>query len=470
MNPLRSLVPSLLLLALLAPGVHGQAADAYPAIGLANPEQSSNVTLYFHVNGFQEFPINTQPPADWYHQNAGVGLTTSSTSCGHTNGAVDKEYHTSYGFSSPGYVEYNYTPDGTPRIHPERGLSYDIKFDGDGFNLYWYLSTQTGVPPQPQGDPNAAPVVVPNVVVKATLRTGEKITVDDSGYNEGQLVAQGQTAPATLAMQGTTGARWLQVDGLNVYEFRVPMEVKSGTIPKDGGYSLRVDTFMDNPDCNDPSSSGYLMPNLVKIHTSKDYRPRMDVKVFVPIRIEYLHPQFIFDDLVVHTSMNSPWGNYDVDEFPGGIELAIEGPGTASPGACSVKDAGKGCYRAAVVQRYHEHDHHTQAVDVSFVWPFAKDHAADGDYKVHLKVYNDQHTAFALATGQFTLGPVLKVTKCGGLESVSNADSNHNCVEELQAKSGEKITAPPQKSPGLQVLAVVAVLGVAGMAVRRKQA
>ena len=445
--------------AVLAFALPAHAEPAYPVIGLANPEGSSNVTLYFHIIGFQQFPINTQPPADWYTEDAGIGITTSSTSCGHlAPEGTSKEFHTTYGYSSPGYVEYNYTPDGKPQTHPERGLSYDIRFDGQSFSLYWYLSTQTGAPAQPQGDPNTAPIVVPNVVVRATLRTGEKITVDDSGYNEGTIVAQGQTAPATLAMQATQGARWVQVGGLNVYEFKVPMTIASATIPKDGGYSLRVDTFIDNPECSDPAASGYVMPNLVKVHSSKDFRPRMEPRVFVPIRIEYMHPQFIMDDLVVHTSMNSPWGNYDVDETPGGIELTVQD--------ASGKTAAPSLYRAALVQRYHVHDHHTEAVDVSFVWPFQKDHAPDGDYTIHLKAFNDQHTGEALATGKFTIGPVLSVVKCGGLTSVADAKSSDTCVDEVQNPDGSQAT-PAAKSPGLQVVAVLGTVAAVACARRR---
>lgn len=449
---------ALALSALALPPVLAQ--DAFPALGIANPRDPANVTLYFHINGFQQFPINTQPPADLYKQDAGVGITTASSTCGGLSQGTpaNKEFHTSYGYSSPGYVEYNFTPDGTPRIHPERGLSYDIRFDGEGFNLYWYLSTQTGLPAQPQADPNTIPVVVPNVVVRATLRTGDNVTVDDSGYNDGLLIAQGQTAPALLARDATTGARWAEVEGQNVYEFVVPMALQADTIPKDGGYSLRVDTFLDNPHCGDPSQS-YLMPNLVRVHTSPEFRPRMEPRIHVPVRIEYMHPQFIFEDLVVHTSMNSPWGNYDVDESAGGIELSIEGP--AGPGICAVDYGGRGCYRAAVVQRYHEHDHHTEAVDVSFVWPFRADQAPDGEYTIHLKVHNDQRTATAYGTAKFLVGPELKVTRCGGLEAVTNVNVEEGCVDELQDPEGNLLERQGPASPWSQVAPVLAFVAVA---------
>jgi len=70
---------------------------------------------------------------------------------------------------------------------------------------------------------------------------------------------------------------------------------------------------MDNPACTQGVDAA-LMPNLVRIHSDAAHRPRMEFAVTNPIRIEALHPQFVGDDLVVHTSMNSVWGNYDVGE------------------------------------------------------------------------------------------------------------------------------------------------------------
>ena len=66
------------------------------------------------------------------------------------------------------------------------------------------------------------------------------------------------------------------------------------------------------------------MPNAVKVHTDPDHRPRMELSIMDPIRLEYLHPQFVGDDLVIHTSMNSAWGNYDVNEQdPDGITVSV---------------------------------------------------------------------------------------------------------------------------------------------------
>lgn len=434
------------------------AADPWPELGILNPEAPANVTLYFHMNGFQEFPINTQKPVDWFKPAPGVGLATHSGSCGGlaSGTPADKEYHTWRGFSSPGYVEYEYTPNGQPIVHAERGLSYDIEFGGDTLLLHWYLATQTALPSSQQADPDVAPVVLPNVVVRGTLRAGEEVAIDGSGYDSGALVAQGQSAPATLAMQATTGATWTQVDGQNVYEFVVPLELKARTIPKDQGFNLRVDAFLDNPQCTDPASTGYLMPNLVKVHTSPDLRPRMDVQVGKAVKIEYLHPQFLLGKVVFHASANSPWGNYDVDETPGGITLEVLGP-DGTPAAPSLRPSG-------IVQRTHDHDHHTEAVDIAYTWPYQEDDAPDGVYTVRFSVRNDQATATAYATGRFELGDVLKVSRCGSLEGNGTA-----CVDEVQNEDGSPGSEPVAKSPGAAGGAIVAVLAVAAFSSRRRR-
>lgn len=475
-NKTSLLAVGLFTLAFAIPAVHAETP------GISNPTTSTPTNLYFHINGFQDFPINTQPPADTYKADEGIGLATHSASCAPpgtpVDGAVRHSYHTSYGFSSPSYVEYNFTDsDGKPRIHPERALSYDILVDSaSDFSVHWFVSTQTGLPAQPTADPNTAPVVVPEVIVRATMRTGEKISVGEEGYNTGTLIAQGQTLPAILAAQGTQSANanapghqnanWTVVDGKNVYELVVPMKFEGQSkIPKEEGYNMRIDVFEAVPGgaCDNPDN-GYFMPNVVKTHTSPGHRPHMSLSITDPVRIEYMHPQFVGDDLVIHTSENSPWGNYDVDETAGGIELTIAGPSEA-----------RSLYRAAVVQRYHEHDHHTQAVDVTFVWPFKTDFGKDGTYTIHLAVKNDQGTAVASGIAQFTIGKggtELFVTKCGGIIDTNKAaGAGQDCVTEQQdPNSGEAITAAPKSSPGVEMVAVLGALGAVAYAVRRRQA
>ncbi|MFO1535410.1 MAG: hypothetical protein ABR586_07080 [Thermoplasmatota archaeon] len=461
----------LVLIALVALAAAIPQANAASAPGILNPSASTPTKLYFHVGANQDFPINTQPPTDDYAVDDHIGLATNTLSClpagTPLDGNTQKLYTTYYGFSSPGYVEYNYTENGGPRIHPERGLSFDVQLDpAVNPTVYWYITTFSGVPPSNDA-PNVDPVI-PNVVARATVRTGEKITLGDEGYNDGAIIAQGETLPTTLV----AGQKAVKADGQDnpqvsldpqgpgkatIYGFAIPLAYQSTTIPKDTGYSIRVDLYIQSPNC-DASQGQYIMPNQVQTHTSKNHRPHLELAVMNAVRIEYMHPQFVGEDMVIHTSENSPWGNYDVDETAGGINLAITGP-NGQPVT--------GVYRAAVVQRYHEHDHHTQAVDVTFVWPYRQLNAQDGGYTISLEVKNDQGTAVAKGVALFEIGKDLKVTKCGGLTSVAGAVTDQKCIDELQDTQGNALPAPVKKSPGLELVGLLGALGLVAVLVRR---
>ena len=89
----------------------------------------------------------------------------------------------------------------------------------------------------------------------------------------------------TKALSKLGDGRWLD-------EFAIPMTIDAPVIPRDSGYNLRVDVRMDNPACTRGVDEA-VMPNVVRIHSDPDHRPRMEFAVTNPIRIEALHPQFL---------------------------------------------------------------------------------------------------------------------------------------------------------------------------------
>jgi hypothetical protein len=243
-----------------------------------------------------------------------------------------------------------------------------------------------------------------------------------------------------------------------VYGFSIPLAYSKTTIPKASGFSIRIDLFVSLPNCDMSSDDKYVMPNFVKTFTDPAHRPRLELAVLNGVRIEYTHPQFIGDDLVVHTAENSPWGNYDVD-VAGGITLGIaDGSGPV-----------QGVYRAATVQRTHDHNHHTEAVDVTFVWPYRELKAGDGTYTITLRVQNDQATAVATGVAQFEVGKDLRVTKCGGLTTVAGA-SDQGCVDEYQGRDGASRPAPAKASPGLELAGLLGSLGAVAARLWRRKA
>lgn len=453
---------------LVAGAMPATAQEDTPEPGIYNPNESTPTKMFFHINGFQDFPTNTQKPDDSFVANPNLGLATHS-GCVPDNPATTfggTSSHTWYGYSSPGYVEYDVEENGQPRYHPERGISFDVDLDESVPPVFtWYLSTQifAGNANDPVPDPNQVPVVVPNVVLRATIREGDAISVGHEALNQGELIAQAQTAPAHLAADSTVsddGSVSYQgtVDGQHIYKFEFPLDYNRASIDAEESYNIRVDVFMDNPACGEPEGwedGSYLMLDWVRIHTSPEYRPQLQWNVMNPLRIEFLHPQFIGDDLVVHTSTNSPWGNYDVrgdqaSEAQGGLELEITGP---TP-ALSLE-------RVALTARTHEHDHHTEAVDATWVWNYQADNAKQGLYNVVFNVKNDQETAEALAVAQFEIGSG-RVTGCGGQQE----NQAGGCFDDVQPDGGAKSS---EESPGFGVIAGLAILGAIAAVLRRRR-
>lgn len=422
-------------------------AVAAQAPGIYNPTEPAPVDLYFHLAGFQQFPINTQAPPEGASEDVGPGPLGSSSSCLPGTGATGQALHTLRGYSSPSYVEYGFIEKGVPRIHPERGLSYDVRIEGDPV-LHWFLSTDAGLPPEGDVDPATLPVPVPRVVVEATLRTGEGVGPETLQNDTGTVLASGRSEPAYLAgpltPQASPAVGYSAVEGRHVYHFQVPLTMPTPKIPAAGGFTLRVDVRIDLPSCSD--GDGYLTPSAIQAHTSLAHRPRLSVMVHEAVRIDYLHPQRVGDQVFIHTALNSPFGNYDVDEE--GLRLRIEGPTPASslrPGQ--------------LVQRTHEHGHHTEAVDQPWIWDYRADDA-QGAYSIVLEATNDQGTAAARAVGRIDIGEEVRVTGCGSL------DGPADCSEETQDIAGNPVTG---EAASAWPLAGVALALIVATAVARRR-
>lgn len=396
---------SILLALLLASGVAAQST-------IQNPDVSTPTTLYFHLDAHQDFPINTQPPDDRYAKGSTRGAIASTTTCTpeQTPGQFHQSHHTVYGFSTPGYVEYDFEEQGGPRIHPERGLAYDVELDqGAGMTGYWYLKTTVD-----NTETNDLPLLVPQVVVEFTMRVGDEVAFGAEAYNAGELIAGGRSAPMDLVPDASvTPGYQPQEDGSHVYEIQVPMDVQKEYIPADedvGGYNMRVDVYMAVPGCDEDHDNAF-MPGTIETFTAPDHRPRLDLAIMNPVRIDYIHPQFVGEDLLIHTSLNSPWGNYDVDEKEGGIEVQIDGPTTVQ----SVQ-------RVAFAQKHHEHGFHFEPVAVTYQWDYEKDQASADVYDVTVTVWNDQRTAAAVGTAKINVGDQTAVDDAGNVVQKEETD------------------------------------------------
>jgi hypothetical protein len=362
------------------------APSALAQLALENPTGPTPVTLHLHTVGVQSYPINTQAPDYGFRTMPGRALAGHTLSCLPAPPLVGGPFydlHTVYGYSSPSYVFYEDNEEGRPRVYPERQMGYDVQLD-DSFpsELTFFLATTEGTP----GD-NGVPVVLPNVVVEATLRIPDSLSLDDAGFDTGPVLAHGKSPPALLAAAATQGATHSMAGIRHVYGFTVPLGFEDTSIPRDRGFTLRIDVFVENPLC---AGEGHVAPNLVEPYADPAHSPAITTWVLQPLRIGQLTPHFIGHEVVVVGEMQSAWGNYDVDES----SIGLRGEGPDGPVDVQV---------LTFVQRTREHGHHSDPVEVAWLWN--RTGASPGIYTFSLHVANDQGTATAWATAAVRLGP-----------------------------------------------------------------
>ncbi|MHB1262783.1 MAG: hypothetical protein ACYC2H_13835, partial [Thermoplasmatota archaeon] len=249
--------------------------------------------------------------------------------------------------------------------------------------LLWYWSTQVAAGEGP------TPTPVPNVVVQATMRAGAAISVEDVAYNEGELLAEGHSAPALLAGDASTGVEHSMVEDRHVYHFTVPLEVKGAAIPKEG-YNLRIDTYVMQDGC---PGDGYLMPNVLTVHSSPGNRPRLELATIQPPTIAgiHVHPEngtWVFD-----VRANSPWGGVDV----GNVTLEVVGPTMPTELLVEPYHAPAHCH-CDIFGGYGE-----VYTDTRGTWNAIADEAKEGDYVLKVHVTNLQGTSEANSEEPFSI-------------------------------------------------------------------
>lgn len=414
-------------------------AQAIP--GVTVPDGPTPTTLYLHVDGFQDVPMTTRPPHPEYTFSDGMGVATHSVCVEDPTDRAfgGRSYHSYYSYFSPGVVRYD-TGDGQPRHHPDRGLAGDLEL-GEGPMTLWLTLRSHAT----SGDwgANDAPVVVPDVVVRGTVRHGDDLSPGHEAMDSGEIVARGQTPPTLLAAEWTSGDHvvYEEVDGQHLYTFRVEMPIRQPSIPQEESFNLRIDVFTDNPYCADPADpAGYTTLDLVRRHSDAEHRPRLEFEVFDALRSDHFEARFIRDELVLYTSTSSPWGNSDIvppdDDLADSVDVRIDGP--ADP--------------TLDVLYYHEYGCHCtpRPVDGTFVWRDISESPA-GVYNVTITVPNGQHTAEVVYAFQFEVGDTAPKVCMG-------EDPERFCVHD-----GKKAEVAPGSAPWLLVT------GLLGLVLLRRQ-
>jgi hypothetical protein len=356
-----------------------------------NPAGPVPTTLYFHLlDALQDFPMNTQEP-EGDPSLEGSGLAANSLTCvgaaAPAGGLTQQEYATSYGYFSPGFLDYNRSENGHPRLHPERGLGADLRIDANhSLDLRWFVAARSAPQPVPGLPAPSEPLLVPRAMLRATLREGERLDVGNAGYNTGKLVARGQTPDVLLARQATQGAAYEAVGDLDVYAFQIPLKLESPTVSKREGFSLRIDLFLDVPGCQDPDA-GYLMPSGFLPYSDATHRPRLELAAHDPLRVAAVMLR-IGQDRVFRATVEDPWGSDDVDLA--GARLRVQGPGVDAE-----------LPSVAVVRSEHDANARLFPAQAAWLWNASAESAAAGTYTATLTVGNHQGSANATATLAF---------------------------------------------------------------------
>jgi hypothetical protein len=412
----RCLLFLLVLLVLLVP-----AASAV-TVGVDNPTGPTETTLYFHIaDALNDFPISTAPPVDLAGPAGGQLSTTHSLCLSAADPATtlaSKQYHTYYGFSTPDAVDMGgaASPSQSPM---NRGLGTDLELGSDSATLEFYLAGSAGPTP-------IHPTAVPNVVVRATVRTGSAISVDDTTYNGGRVLMRGESEPALLAGAATTGASFESVAGRDVYGFSIPLDIESNNTTARDGFNVRIDVFVENPACSEPGS--HFMPDVVVPYIDADHVSRLVVQARSPVSILSVSPSFLQHGVAVTVKAVSPWGGYDVDAAT--VNATITGPSTA----------------ANIYLADHSPPSGQAPRELTFFWPNEQDQAEGGLYAVTVSLQNLQGTAVANATAAFDLrdGSIYPAV-AGSLPA------------EIEGASS-------QESPGAGFLVLLAAIGAALLA------
>ncbi len=178
-------------------------------------------------------------------------------------------------------------------VPSSRGLAYDMKLDvGAPMQLAWYVAVERLA---------GAPVVTPRVAVTAEI--GESETFVRPG-RELLTAASGQS-PEAMLQPGAPGHQ--VIDGLDVYEIRVPMELHREVLegrnsPLTPIWHLFVEVRMDVP-CDHG-----IQPSIIWSYTGPGARSHLNMTILNAMRWHTLEPEFRGDQVIIHAMADTPWG------------------------------------------------------------------------------------------------------------------------------------------------------------------
>lgn len=443
------------------------------AQGVNNPNESTPTTLYFHIfDTFNRFVINTQPLDVEFFEVGGTNNPTWNE--------LGWDQNTIYGYSTAGPVEYEFIENGRPRMHPERGIASDVLIDEEGgATAFLYLDVRDVV------GLDALPNALPELTFEVTVQEGDD-PGRDADYDVGTNIMHGKTTvnvadatvtPTDLPNGAATyliclavscypkpedpipagpsvsegnqaieasGSGYLTPDESGIVEIPVQLDILRDRIPRSEAYNVRIDWYQGEEHFGeDGFSTGYF-----RLAADQDHIPRLEFNIFNPIYVEFLHPQVAAGSLLIHAGVNSPWGTYDIDTDS--IELTVDGPSDPET------------LKEVVSTNQHVHGLHDEAAQITYLWKFREEQAAEGEYTISIAVQNNgfidadgnvvpESKRTATATASFVIE---------GQEAIG-FDESGNVVE--PTLDGEEVD-----TPAAGPLAALAMLGVALVLARRR--
>lgn len=242
---------------------------------------------------------------------------------------------------------------GTDGFRPEPGLGRDLILQEA--SLVWSLRL-----------PDDRHLAVP-LRLKARM-VGANFIGDPEQFAAAPVVAEGET-PGLVLGQGT-------------YDIPLGLQLLQERISKSNGMSLVV-TLIDGIDCASPADMRAVAVS------SSDHRSRLKLTTSNGVFIDYVHPAAAEGVLLVHAAANSPYGasDLDLDNFT----LRVEGP--SSPKTLE----------RYVSQNNGPGDLSERVVEVTWVWRFRAEGAADGDYRLTVMASNLAHTSTTESNATFRI-------------------------------------------------------------------
>lgn len=413
------------------------------------PGAPTCTVLYGHLfDIISAVPINVQrPPSGQLDLARGITGEPVAEQAG-----FNKNQLTLY--SSPGFVEYQSPTDDDPRLHPERGITDDVKIDkAIPITGYWYMSADAEEVSTFGGD-HADGVDVgamPCLTVRMVLQTGRV-------YGTGQTLAEGSITK-TIISDGVTdtqestgqtmdcstikGGQAEIMSPNQVTEFKVDLGTASSDIPKINAFHVFVEWYQWAP--SSPDSKDKVGQREWNIHSGPSYPNRVVIPLENPVRIEEVRPQPFAGKIYIHGVYNSPWGSYDVD--PGTMTLKIFD--------ASGKEVSNPTVSEPTLHFSVDHDGHFKPVNATFAWDYLKDDLVAGEYTIELGVQNWQHTGAAVASGKIKIG--------ANAQDVEAFDNKGN----LQKNQNSLMTAEESPLSPMTLIALLAAVAIGLARLRR---